>query len=186
MCLPCCMNAGCKQACPAPLACCVCTCTDLQTDPRNCGGCGVDCETTASSNICVAGVCQAGQFRLAAGDATVTFDTAKARTIIMPATPGCGSSGAADVVSFFVDTSAVPPGDSVCVDLKFKANSGYSFSLFVDDVFDNQCQQSTGPFQYSLRSFAFPAKTQEFRVRGWPAGQTVTGTATMTACVFPG
>jgi hypothetical protein len=148
--------------------------------------CGIDCETIASSNICITGACQSGQFRLAAGDAAVAFDTAKGKTINMPSTPGCGSPGSALVVSFFVDTSAVAPGNSVCVDLNFKTNSGYSFSLFVDNDFANQCVTSTGAGQFSLRSFALPTKTQEFRVRGWPAGQTVTGTATMAACVFPG
>ena len=49
-------TAACAPACDTGRDCCDAECTNLQNDPRNCGGCGTACPT---DEVCVRGSCAA-------------------------------------------------------------------------------------------------------------------------------
>jgi hypothetical protein len=50
-----CMPATCDSGCPTGQQCCGDVCTDVRTDPENCGTCGVTCAPQGDS--CFAGTC---------------------------------------------------------------------------------------------------------------------------------
>jgi len=52
-----CGSCGNVVCCPTGTACCNGTCTDLNSDPANCGACGYAC---ASGQTCSGGVCTGG------------------------------------------------------------------------------------------------------------------------------
>lgn len=166
------------------MICCTCTCTDVKTDPRNCNGCGNDCETLASSNICVEGVCQAGRYILTPGDPPVTFDTTQAGTINMPVTCRPGSVAAADkAVSITVDTSLLQAGACVNLQVDIAPASKLEITWFVNSGLAG----CTWGLQSSLDradQITDLSKIYEFRVRGYNATGVgaVTGTAALSLC----
>lgn len=110
----------------------------------------------------------------------MTFDTAKAGTINMPAT-GCAVGARPDkVVSFLVDTSRLPTGS--CMSLEVSTTSGGEVSLFGNSAL-LACTGDGVVLVMSLTVLAIdPFITYVFRVRGHSAAQKVTGTATLTRC----
>jgi hypothetical protein len=92
------------DACPPDRVTCGSACVDTRTDPRHCGGCGVNCELPRASAQCQSGQCAIARCdtgfgdcdRIAANGCETPLDTVT----------DCGVCGAA---------CSVPSGTAVCV-----------------------------------------------------------------------
>ena len=91
----------CTATCTAAQTCCGASCTDTNTDPKNCGGCGVAC---SDGRACTAGVCKAGWVPMLAPPSGFVARTQAAACAM-------GSSvfiwGGADANALALDTGAI-------------------------------------------------------------------------------
>jgi hypothetical protein len=82
--------------CPADV--CFGDCTDVRSDPENCGGCGITCVVPFAAAACVDGVCTVGECEDGAGDCD--GDPSNGCESVATCVPGaacttvCGSTGA--------------------------------------------------------------------------------------------
>jgi hypothetical protein len=118
--------------CIAPEVACGQTCSDLQTDPSNCGDCGISCVVDNGSASCVAGACGLGSCEVGFADCDGAVATGCEHVVDCDdgsgCTTSCGSNGT---------TSCADPCAAVCAAPAETCNG-------LDDDCDAACDASVG------------------------------------------